>query len=98
MAESIQKLGGHPSAMPLLGLALILDLGPAVVMGFLFRFTGFFGSGVELRQALSVGLILVFVCQAIALLLGLVVLWQIEGLTRARHESIATAPEDARST
>ena len=102
MAEAIQKLGGQPSAipsaMPLLGLALILGLGPPVVLGFLFRFTGFFGAGAELRQALSVGLILVFICQAIALVLGLVVLWLIEGLTRSKHAALPAAPASRRGT
>jgi hypothetical protein len=89
MGEAIHKLGGHPSAMPLLGLAIIFAFGPAIVVGFLLRFTGLFGTGAELRTALSIGLIFVFACQAIALAIGLVVLWQIEGMTRARHESLA---------
>jgi hypothetical protein len=90
MAEAITRLGGHPSAMPLLGLALIVAFGPAVVIGVLLRFTGMFGTGAELRQALAIGLVVVFACQAIALTLGLVVVWQIEGLTRRRHESLGS--------
>jgi hypothetical protein len=92
MGETIQKLGGMPAAMPLLGLAIILAFAPAVGAAFLLRFTGFFGSGQDLRIATSVGLILVFVCQSIALSIGLVVLWQIEGRARALNESLATKP------
>lgn len=91
MGEAIQKMGGHPSAMPLLGLAIIFAFGPAIVVGFLLRFTGLFGTGAELRVALSIGLILVFACQAIALLIGLVVVWQVEGLQRSRHAALAAA-------
>jgi hypothetical protein len=97
MGEAIQKLGGHSIAMPLLGLAIIFAFGPAIVVGFLLRFTGLFGTGTELRVALSVGLILVFACQAIALLIGLVVVWQIEGLQRSKHAAIAAATTDQSS-
>ena len=97
MAEAIEKLGGHVVAMPLLGLALILAFAPAVGAAFLLRFTGMFGSGDELRIATATGLIIVFVSQAIALVLGLVVLWQIEGLARSRHEALATGSAPAGS-
>lgn len=90
MAEAITKLGGHQGAMPLLGLAIIFALGPAVVIGVLLRFTGMFGTGAELRQALAVGLIVVFACQAVALVIGNVVVWQIEGMARSRHEALAS--------
>lgn len=92
MGEAILKLGGNEVAMPLLGLAIIVALGPAVAAGFLLRFTRLFGTGEELRQAISIGLIVVFVCQAIALLIGLFVLWQIEGMARKKHEALAGGP------
>jgi hypothetical protein len=96
MAEAITKLGGHPSAMPLLGLAIILAFGPAVVIGFLLRFTGMFGTGAELRIALAIGLLVVFACQAAALAIGLVVVWQIEGMTRRRHDALESEAAPAR--
>jgi hypothetical protein len=97
LGEAITKLGGHAAAMPLLGLAIILAFGPAIVVGFLLRFTGMFGTGDDLRQALSIGLILVFACQAIALVIGLVVVWQIEGMARRKHESLGGAPQVGRA-
>jgi hypothetical protein len=92
MSEVIQKLGPHPSAMPLLGLAIILALVPALVAVAVVRFTGFFGTGAELILAASIAALAVFVFQSIALLIGLVVLWQIEGMGRARAEKVAGAP------
>lgn len=89
MAEAIEKLGPHPWAIPVLGIGLILAFGPPVVAGFLLRFTGLFGTGSELRIALATGLIIVFVCQSIALIIGLVILWQVEGLQRRKHEALA---------
>lgn len=97
IGEAIQKLGGHPTAMPLLGLAIIVAFGPAIVVGVLLRFTGMFGSGDELRVALAIGLILVFACQAIALTLGVVVIWQIEGLQRSKHAALTTSAPDQSS-
>jgi hypothetical protein len=91
IAEAIEKLGPHPWAVPLLGLALLLAFVPPVAAGVLLRFTGLFGTGEELRGAIAIGLILVFICQAIALVLGLVVLWQVEGLQRRKHESLSSA-------
>jgi hypothetical protein len=91
IAEAIDKLGPHPWAMPLLGLGLLFAFVPPVAAGVLLRFTGLFGTGDELRGAIAVGLILVFICQAIALVLGLVILWQVEGMQRRRHESLSSA-------
>jgi hypothetical protein len=88
MAEAIEKLGPHPWATPLLGLAIIFAIGPAIAAGVLLRFTGLFGSGADLRLALASGLLIVFVCQSIALALGLVILWQVEGLERRKHAAI----------
>ena len=98
MAEAITKLGGHPSAMPLLGLAIVFAFGPAVVVAFLLRFTRLFGTGAELREAIAIGLIVVFVAQAIAIAIGLVVVWQIEGMCRAKHETLAAAGNASEGT
>jgi hypothetical protein len=89
IAEAIEKLGPHPWATPLLGLAIIIALGPAIAAGVLLRFTRLFGSGADLRIALATGLIIVFVCQAIALVIGLAIVWQVEALQRRKHETVA---------
>ena len=93
IAEVIQKLGGHLYATALIGLAWILVVGPAVVLVYVARFTRFFGTGAELARVTSIGAIAVFVFQAIALVLMLVVLWQVEKLLRAKAASVpAKAP------
>ena len=91
IAEVIQKLGGHLYATALIGLAWILLVGPAVVLVYVARFTRFLGTGPELLRVTSIGAIAVFVFQAIALALMLVVLWQVEKLLRAKAASVGVA-------
>ncbi|HET7181748.1 MAG TPA: zinc finger Ran-binding domain-containing protein [Candidatus Limnocylindrales bacterium] len=88
LGEMITRLGPHPAAMPLLGLAIIIAFGPAVVLGFVLRFTRVFGTGRDLQEATAIGLIVIFACQAVALLIGNVVVWQIEGMARKRHADL----------
>jgi hypothetical protein len=99
IAEVIQKLGGHLYATALIGLAWILVVGPAVILVYIARFTRFLGTGAELARVTSIGAIAVFVFQAIALVLMLFVLWQVEKLLRAKAESMPAkapaAPEKA---
>jgi len=94
IAEVIQKLGGHLYATALIGLAWILVIGPALVLAYVARFTRFFGTGAELLRVTSIGAIVVFAFQAAALVLMLVVLWQVEKLLRAKA---AAAPAQAAS-
>jgi hypothetical protein len=91
IAEVIQKLGGHLYATALIGLAWILLVGPAVVLVYVARFTRFLGTGAELLRVTSIGAVVVFVFQSIALALMLVVLWQVEKLLRAKAESVVVA-------
>ena len=91
IAEVIQKLGGHLYATALIGLAWILVVGPAVVLIYVARFTRFLGTGAELLRVTSIGAIVVFVFQAIALVLMLIVLWQVEKMLRAKAESVGVA-------
>ena len=91
IAEVIQKLGGHLYATALIGLAWIFLVGPAVVLVYVARFTRFLGTGAELLRVTSIGAIVVFVFQALALALMLVVLWQVEKLLRAKAASVGTA-------
>ncbi len=93
IAEVIQKLGGHLYATALIGLAWILVIGPALILVYVARFTRFLGTGAELARVTSIGAIAVFVFQAIALVLMLVVLWQVEKLLRAKAAAMpAKAP------
>ena len=94
MGELITKLGPHPTAMPLLGLAIVILFGPAIVLGFVLRFTRVFGTGADLQQAVAIGLIVIFACQAVAIIIGNLVVWQIEGMSRKRAEALA--PDVAR--
>jgi hypothetical protein len=91
MAEVIEKLGGHLYATALIGLAWILVVVPAALLLYVARFTGFFGTGAELLRVTSIGAFAVFVFQAFALVLMLIVLWQVEKLLRAKAESVSVA-------
>jgi hypothetical protein len=88
IAEVIQKLGGHLYATAVIGLAWILIVGPALLLVYVARFTRFLGTGAELLRVTSIGAVFVFVFQAIALVLMLTVLWQVEKLLRAKAESV----------
>jgi hypothetical protein len=88
IAEVIQKLGGHLYATAVIGLAWILIVGPTLLLVYVARFTRFLGTGAELLRVTSIGAVFVFVFQAIALVLMLTVLWQVEKLLRAKAESV----------
>ena len=94
LAEVITKLGGSFRAMSLLGLALVLAIGPSGVYLLVWRFERIFGSATERFQILSLGSLLVFVCYASALLIGNVVIWQVEAMQRTKLKSLRT-PGDA---
>ena len=91
IAEVIQKLGGHLYATALIGLAWLLIVVPAALLVYAARFTRFLGTGAELLRVTSIGAIVVFVFQAVALALMLVVLWQVEKLLRAKAASVGVA-------
>ena len=96
IAEVIQKLGGHLYATAMIGLAWVLVVGPALVLIYVARFTGFLGTGAELLRVTSIGAIAVFFFQSIALVLMLWVLWQVEKLMRTKAEAMpAKAPAAA---
>src|SRR6476661_4368141 len=93
IAEVIQKLGGHLYATAVIGLAWVLVVGPAVILVYVARFTRFLGTGAELLRVTSIGAIAVFVFQAVALVLMLWVLWQVEKLMRTKAAAMpAKAP------
>jgi hypothetical protein len=91
IAEVIQKLGGHLYATALIGLAWLLVVVPAALLLYVARFTGFLGTGAELLRVTSVGALVAFVFEAVALVLMLIVLWQVEKLQRAKAASVGVA-------
>jgi hypothetical protein len=84
IAEVIQKLGGHLYATALIGLAWILVIGPALILVYMARFTRLFGTGADLLRVTSLFSLVVFAFQSVALVLMLVVLWQVEKLLREK--------------
>jgi hypothetical protein len=91
IADAIAKLGGHLYATALIGLAWILAIGPALVLAYLARFTRLFGTGAELLRVTSLGALVVFAFQAAAIVLLLVVLWQVEKLQRAKAAAMPSS-------
>jgi hypothetical protein len=92
MSEAIHKLGGHRSALPLLGLALLLAVTPAGVLYWVLRGGRLVLSLHEYFRVQALGLLVMFSFQAIALVIGLVVIWQIEGLARRKADEVAAGP------
>jgi len=88
IAEVIQKLGGHLYATAIIGLAWILVIGPALILVYVARFTRIFGTGADLLRVTSLSSLVVFAFQSIALVLMLVVLWQVEKLLREKAASM----------
>ena len=93
IAEVIQKLGGHLYATALIGLAWILVVGPTLVAVYALRFTKVFGTGPDLIRVSSLSALVVFAFQSVALVLMLVVLWQVEKLMRAKAAAVGDASE-----
>ena len=89
IAEAIQKLGGHLYATALIGLAWILLVGPALLLVYVARFTRLFGTGADLLRVTSLSSLVVFAFQSAALVLMLVVMWQVEKLLRDKAASVA---------
>jgi hypothetical protein len=93
IADVIQKLGGHLYATALIGLAWFLVVVPAALLLYVARFTRIFGSGADLLRVTSLSSLIVFAFQAVALILMLVVIWQVEKLQRAKAEAPVEAPK-----
>ena len=91
IAEVIQKLGGHLYATALIGLAWILLVGPALILVYVARFTRVFGTGADLLRVTSLSSLVVFAFQSAALVIMLVVLWQVEKLLREKAAAVAKA-------
>jgi hypothetical protein len=97
IAEVIQKLGGHLYATALIGLAWLLVIVPAALLLYVARFTRIFGTGADLLRVTSLSSLIVFAFQTAALVLMLVVIWQVEKLQRAKADALGAAPAPAES-
>ena len=92
IADVIQKLGGHLYATALIGLAWILFVGPALLLVYVARFTRIFGTGADLLRVTSLSSLIVFAFQSVAIVLILVVIWQVEKLQCTKAETLGNVP------
>jgi hypothetical protein len=94
LAEVAKKLDIESRTYPLIGFAGMLIILPPVAAFWIVRFTRFFDSG-DLLPVLSITGIILFAFQAVAYLLLLWVVWQVEArfrtLTEGPTEQAATA-------
>jgi hypothetical protein len=84
VVEVVQKLRGPDTVLALLVVAVGIAIVPGLVVVYLLRFTRLFGTGADYLRASGPALFAVFAFQAVGLVLGLIVIWRIEGLIRAR--------------
>jgi hypothetical protein len=90
LGEVLKKLDEKGNGLPLLGLAAVLFLAPAVVAGIAIRLSREFETTGDFLRTSGFTLFLAFVFQAIGLLIGVYLVWQVERLARTRSESEAT--------
>jgi hypothetical protein len=91
LSEAIDKLGGHRTALPLLGLALLLAITPAIVLLWVLRGARIALSGGGLLEVEAFGVLVMFAFQAVALVIALFVIWQVEGLSRRKAIEVGKA-------
>ena len=82
LGEVLNKLDRGGSGLPLLGLAWILFVGPVAVAAFLLRFSLRADSAVDFLRTSGFLIFLGYTFQAIAILIGVFLIWKIERLTR----------------
>ena len=96
LGEVLKKLDEKGNGIPLLGLAAILFIGPAIVAAVAIRISREFETTGDFLRTSGFTLFLAFVFQAMGLLIGVYLIWQVERLARERAasqpESPATAP------
>ena len=91
MVEVVQKLGGQDTVLALLVVAVGVAIVPGIVLVYLLRFTRLFGTGADYLRASGPALFAVFAFQAVGLLLGLIVIWRIEGMIRTKLAGMPAA-------
>ncbi|HEX5589070.1 MAG TPA: hypothetical protein VFX65_02115 [Candidatus Limnocylindrales bacterium] len=84
VAEVIQKLDDSGRGLILVGASWLLTVGPPVVAAVVIRFGYIFETSEELLRTVGIAATASFAVQSIGLLVGLAVIWHVEGLFRAR--------------
>jgi hypothetical protein len=92
LGEVLKKLDEKGSGLPLLGLAAILFIGPAIVAAVAIRISREFETTGDFLHTSGFTLFLAFVFQAIGLLIGVYLMWQVERMARARADAPAGTP------
>ena len=95
MSEALSKLEGGLFGQALLGIAVLLVVTPVVISTVVLRASLFVATTWERAYVGTIMSMIIAVCLGIAFLIGLVVVWQVEGLCRARAE--ASKPAGAAS-
>jgi hypothetical protein len=92
LGEVLKKLDEKGNGVPLLGLAAILFIGPVVVAAVAIRLSREFEATGDFLRTSGFTLFLAFVFQAMGLLIGVYLIWQVERLARSRASA---RPDDA---
>ena len=87
--EVVTKLEGNGRGMVLIGLAWLLGFGPIVVAAWILRIGRIAESGADLLRTIGATFLGAFAFQAVGLLIGIYVMWHIEGLCRAAAQKPA---------
>jgi hypothetical protein len=90
LGEVLKKLDEKGNGLPLLGLAAVLFIGPAIVAGIAIRLSREFERTGDFLRTSGFTLFIEFVFQAIGLLIGIYLIWQVERLARTRAEAEAS--------
>lgn len=83
-AEVAGKLGGGTGPLVLIVLAWFLAVGPAAIGAWILRVAYLAESGADQLRTIGLTAVGIFAFEALAIVLGIVVIWRIEGLCRAR--------------
>jgi hypothetical protein len=87
LGEVLKKLDEKGNGLPLLGLAAILFIGPAIVAAVAIRLSREFETTGDFLRTSGFTLFLAFVFQAVGLLIGVYLIWQVERMARERAAS-----------
>jgi hypothetical protein len=87
-AEVVRRLDGGTGPLVLIVIAWFLAVGPAAVSVWIFRVAYLAESDVDRLRTIAATAVGLFAFQALSIALGLVVIWRIEGLCRARAAAL----------